>query len=95
MKHGSYLIAPYVIGIIIATAILGPTIYAWYSNIDDHWIAKWLGSAHTLSPSKIWSELVDMGFGTMGDGKRFRPLFFCYWLLETAVLGDHPSLFTF
>ena len=41
----------------------------------------------------MWHELVSMRFGLFDDQARFLPLFFCYWLIETALLGDRPYLY--
>jgi hypothetical protein len=93
MKKDRYSITPWIIGLIIAGAILAPTVHSWYNTIDDHQIVSWLGATHALSPNRIWNKLTDMKFGTFGDKARFHPLFFCYWLIETALLGDSPSLY--
>lgn len=108
MKKGHYSITPWIIGLIIAGTILAPTIHSWYNVIDDHKIASWLGATHALSPNRIWNELrpssifstvpaepllFDMDLTSHQRMDVFRPLSFCYRLLETALLGDNPSLY--
>jgi hypothetical protein len=96
MKKDYYSITPWIIGLFIAGAILAPTIYSWYDTIDDHQIVRWLGPTHALSLNGVWNQLTDMQFGPLadlGDKARFRPVFHCYWLIETALLGDNPSLY--
>jgi hypothetical protein len=96
MKKNYYSITPWIIGLFIAATILAPTIYSWYDTIDDHVIVQWLGPTHALSLNGVWNQLTDMHFGPLadlGDKTRFRPVFHCYWLIETALLGDNPSLY--
>ena len=91
VKKNQFSIIPWIVGILIAAATIGPTIHAWYNILDDHQIVEWLGATYALYPSRVWNDLLDMNFGMESD--RFRPLFFCYQLMETALLGDHPSLY--
>jgi hypothetical protein len=96
MKKDYYSITPWIIGLVIAGATLAPTIYSWYDTIDDHQIVRWLGPTHALSLNGVWNQLTDMHSGPLadlGDKARFRPVFHCYWLIETALLGDNPSLY--
>jgi hypothetical protein len=91
-SHSPFL--PWLIGALLAVATIGPTANAWFGIIDDHWIVKWLGPRHAMTLSDVWHALRASDIGTFGKVEdRYRPTFFAYWILETALFGDHAWLY--
>jgi len=58
--------------------------------IDDHEIIAFMGNDHHLSFREIPKMLMKTEVGVPGQTSRYRPSYYLFRLIETAVWGDHP-----
>jgi hypothetical protein len=78
------------LGMVVATA--WPLAHAGWGPIDDHEIAEFLGPTHHLGFHRFWQLLVDSEAGHPGGFVRYRPSYYFFRLLETALWGNHPHV---
>jgi hypothetical protein len=76
----------------MVVAVGWPLAQAGWGPIDDHEIANFLGPTHHLGFRRFWHFLAESEAGHPGGFSRFRPSYYFFRLLETAMWGNHPHV---
>lgn len=74
----------------------GPLINAQWSIIDDHEIMSFIGDNERLPFSRILPVLIKKTeVAHLGNSLRYRPVYYTFRLLESALWGKNPSYWYF
>lgn len=86
----SLKIPVYVIALFVIFYSWEPLINAKWSIIDDHEIMSFIGDHERLPFSRIIPELKKTEVVQVGKSIRYRPVYYIFRLLESAVWGKNP-----
>ena len=76
-----------------AVLMFGENVNAQWWVIDDHEIAYFLGSDHSLNVKEIPEKILnDTEIGLYPYSLRFRPVYYIFRLLEAWTWGDKPGI---
>jgi len=90
--HKKNIILLIILSSALSISMFGENVNARWWVIDDHEIAYFLGSDHTLTLGEIPEKLLnDTEISLYPYSPRFRPVYYIFRLLETWVWGDKPG----
>ncbi len=83
---------PWLIFTLFGFYLLGNNFSAKLGMIDDHEIAMFLGSDGKINATQIPSLILSTEVGEYGHALRYRPIYYSFRIIETALWRDNAQL---